>query len=252
MNQEVLEMIVRAEVAAGLQAALTDAATALAGLAPALNHAAQRRGGRLFKQVVTEATDRTVDTYWWEAWLEYLARHIVPADASGAPARAALQRLARELAASLPREDLVSLREITEETVGGICLLSDLLSEPRKYFVAPNAISLAQAHFNKYAWFRAIYAGRAPVGFMMIVDDPDTPEYFLWRFMVAEPYQGRGYGRQAIALLVDYVRTRPGCRELGVSCGLGEGSPQAFYEKQGFVSTGKVIDDELVLTMALG
>ncbi len=27
---------------------------------------------------------------------------------------------------------------------------------------------------------------------MMMVDDAETPEYFLWRFMIAEPHQGRG------------------------------------------------------------
>ena len=145
----------------------------------------------------------------------------------------------------------MSLQPITEETVRGICQLSDTLTEPRKGYVAPNAISLAQAHFNKYAWFRAIHAGKAPVGFMMILDDPDTPEYFLWRFMIATPYQGRGYGSQAIQRLVEYVKTRPGARELLVSCGEGEGSPKSFYLKQGFVLTGEIIDEEMMLRISL-
>jgi diamine N-acetyltransferase len=155
------------------------------------------------------------------------------------------------LRARLGPYDNVTLREINADTVYGICLLSDTLTEPKKYFVAPNAQSLAQAHFNKYAWFRAIYAGRAPVGFMMIVDDPDTPEYFLWRLMIAQPFHGRGYGRQAIQRLVEYVKTRPNAKELLVSCGQGEGSPEAFYLKQGFISTGKIDHDELVLRMPL-
>ncbi|MBI5029758.1 MAG: GNAT family N-acetyltransferase [Chloroflexi bacterium] len=145
----------------------------------------------------------------------------------------------------------VTLREITADTVFRICLLSDTLTEPKKYFVAPNAISLAQAHFNKYAWFRAIYAGKAPVGFMMIIDDPDTPEYFLWRLMIAEPFHGRGYGRQAIQRLVEYVKTRPNAKELLVSCGQGEGSPEGFYLKQGFVPTGEIVHDEIVLRTVL-
>ena len=122
---------------------------------------------------------------------------------------AAIQRLLPLLRAHLGPYDEVSLQPITEDTVWGVCQLSDTLTEPRKNFVATNAVSLAQAHFNKHAWFRAIYAGKAPVGFMMIVDDDETPEYFLWRFMIAEPYQGRGDGRQAIRRLVEYVKTRP-------------------------------------------
>jgi len=45
-------------------------------------------------------------------------------------------------------EAQVSLREITAETVREICNLSNTLTPPRKFMVAPNAVSIAQAHFN--------------------------------------------------------------------------------------------------------
>lgn len=38
---------------------------------------------------------------------------------------------------------VVSLREVTAETVGAICKLSDTLLEPQKKMVAPNAVSIA-------------------------------------------------------------------------------------------------------------
>ena len=60
--------------------------------------------------------------------------------------------------------------------------------------VANNAVSIAQAHFEPCAWFRGIYANETPVGFIMLYDDPDEPAYFLWRLLVAEEYQGLGYG----------------------------------------------------------
>ncbi len=145
----------------------------------------------------------------------------------------------------------VSLREVTEETVMDICQLSNTLTEPRKNFVAPNAISIAQAHFSKTAWFRAIYADETPVGFVMLHDNPEEPKYFLWRFMIAGPHHGKGFGRRAIELLVEYVKTRPGARELLVSCGQGEGSPEEFYLKMGFKHNGKTYGREIGLSMAL-
>ena len=151
----------------------------------------------------------------------------------------------------------VSLREITAETVRAICRLSDTLTPPRKYFVAPNAVSIAQAHFEPKAWFRAIYADDTPVGFIMLYDNPEgeppdnEPGYFLWRFMIAGPHHGKGFGRQAIELLVDYVKTRPGAKELQVSCGEGPGSPEGFYQKLGFERSGKMFDDEVGLTLKL-
>jgi diamine N-acetyltransferase len=33
--------------------------------------------------------------------------------------------------------------------------------------------------------------------------------YLIWRFMIDKRYQGRGYGREAMQLALDYVRTFP-------------------------------------------
>ena len=145
----------------------------------------------------------------------------------------------------------VSLREITSETVVQICKLSDTLSEQEQKMVAPNAISIAQAHFSDKAWFRAIYADEMAVGFIMLYDDSENPEYFLWRLMIAGPYQGKGYGRKAIELLVEYVKTQPGARELSASYVPIEGGPEGFYRKMGFEHTGEVDNGEIVVRLTL-
>jgi diamine N-acetyltransferase len=150
----------------------------------------------------------------------------------------------------------VTLREITADTVRAICRLTDTLTPPKKYMVAPNAVSIAQAYFEPKAWFRAIYAGETPVGFMMLYDDAGEPpgderNYFLWRFMISEPHHGKGYGRRAIELLVDYVKSRPGATVLETSCGQGPGSPEGFYRKVGFQRSGKMFDDEVGLRLEL-
>ncbi len=78
---------------------------------------------------------------------------------------------------TINRNSAVSLREVNAETVHVICRLD--VSEEQKHFVAPNAVSIAQAYFELKAWFRAIYADETPVGFLMLYDDPDEPHYFL-------------------------------------------------------------------------
>ena len=60
---------------------------------------------------------------------------------------------------------IVSLLEVTADTVRAICALQT--TEEQKRFVAPNALSIAQAYFEATASFRAIYAGETPVGFLM-------------------------------------------------------------------------------------
>jgi diamine N-acetyltransferase len=63
--------------------------------------------------------------------------------------------------------------------------------------MAPNAVSIAQAHFGQHAWFRAICADELPMSFVMVYDRSDERRYFLWPLMVAEPHKSKGYGRRA-------------------------------------------------------
>jgi diamine N-acetyltransferase len=143
---------------------------------------------------------------------------------------------------TITRDSTVSLREVTAETVRTICRLD--VSEAQKYFVAPNAFSIAQAYFEPKAWFRAIYADETPVGFLMLFDDPDKPDYFLWRYMIDEHYQKLGFGKRAMDLLLVYVRSRPGVHELRLSCHPGEDGPEPFYRRYDFTLTGRMLGNE--------
>jgi diamine N-acetyltransferase len=144
---------------------------------------------------------------------------------------------------------VVSLREVTADTVRQICNLN--VAESQKGFVAPNAYSIAQAYFSKEAWFRAIYADDTPVGFVMLYDNEPEAEYFLWRFMIDERYQGFGFGRRAIERLLEHVRGRPGAKELLLSCVPGEAGPENFYRKLGFAATDKWHGEEMEMRIGL-
>ena len=146
---------------------------------------------------------------------------------------------------NITRASVVSLREISGDTVRMICRLD--VSDEQKHFVAPNAVPIAEAYFEPKAWFRAIYADETPVGFVMLYDDPDEPNYFLWRYMIDARYQKLGFGKRAMDFLIDHVRTRPGARELKLSCHPGEDGPEPFYRKYGFTLTGEWLGNEAVM-----
>lgn len=131
---------------------------------------------------------------------------------------------------------VVTLREITAETVRTICDLEP--HEAQSGFVAPNAVSIAQAHFNPAAVFRAIYADEEPVGFIMWRPEDDGANCFLWRFMIDRRHQGKGYGREAIAL---WLKGLPalGYRIARLSYVPGAAGPHGFYRAQGFEDTGE-------------
>jgi diamine N-acetyltransferase len=149
------------------------------------------------------------------------------------------------------RASVVSLREITEETLWPILRLK--VTPQQEEYVASNTVSIAEAYFQRnIAWFRGIYADEIAVGFLMLEDKPGEASYFLWRFMIDAKYQKFGFGKRAIELLIEHVRTRPNATALGVSCVPdGEGSPCPFYEKLGFVYTGEEDEGELMMKLQL-
>ncbi len=149
----------------------------------------------------------------------------------------------------------VTLREITEDTVVSIVKLS--VAEHQKGFVATNAVSLAQALFSKEAWYRAIYVGDEPAGFVMLYDEslrsspPATPSVGVWRFMIDERFQGRGVGRAALLQVIEHVRAKEVFTTLELSYVPAEGNPEPFYRALCFRHTGRMDGDEVVLALDL-
>lgn len=155
-----------------------------------------------------------------------------------------------------PSDAEVTFRRVTSANVSEICELSETLPEEQKDFVADNGTSIAEGFCSESAWFRGIYAGDVLIGFVMVHDGSDwddgidCPGPYLWRFMIARPFQNRGFGKQAISKIAARLRSR-GNRELYTSFGLGSGSPQAFYEKLGFSPTGGMFDEEVEVVLSL-
>src|SRR4051794_33767386 len=109
----------------------------------------------------------------------------------------------------LPSKSDVTLETITAETLTAVIDLD--VTPPQRECVASNAVSIAEAHFNPGAWFRAVTSGGAPVGVVMLFDptqpgaiatDPVEPtDMVLWRLMIDRRYQGRGLGRATLDLV---------------------------------------------------
>lgn len=150
----------------------------------------------------------------------------------------------------------IHFMRITATTMNQICDLSATLSPAQRLMVADNVRSIAEAHFSESGWMRAIYADQTPIGFIMThtgsdyEDGIDCPGVFLWRFMIASPSQGKGYGKLALLKLIQHLKAI-GVPLLYTSCGLGEGSPEGFYRKLGFTPTGEHYGDEIELVLQL-
>jgi diamine N-acetyltransferase len=126
----------------------------------------------------------------------------------------------------------------------------------QRQFVAPVVHSVAEAYVNlATAWPRLLLDGDEAVGFVMANFDPDTElDAFragIWRLNVAAGAQGRGVGRFAVGVVAEEARSR-GLSRITVLWKRGEGGPEGFYLRCGFVPTGEVIHDQVVGALNLG
>jgi len=149
---------------------------------------------------------------------------------------------------------MISLRPITDANRQEVEALR--VSPAQEQFVSNVVESLHEAaeYPGAHAMYWAVYADETPVGFVMIADEVDSPDYtpqFLWKLLIDERHQGQGYGKATLDLIVEYFRGRPGVEAMTTSAVPGEGSPVTFYERYGFVRTGEIHDGEIVLRLTI-
>jgi diamine N-acetyltransferase len=140
----------------------------------------------------------------------------------------------------------ITLRPITTRRVARnvVCLR---LAPGQEQFVAPNAISIADAYVEKSWHPLAVFAGDELVGFVMYGDDTDTGQWWIIRVMIDERFQGRGYGRAATTTLVDLMREQHGCASIRLGVDPANQRAIGLYESLGFRDTGEVEDDEMIM-----
>ena len=144
----------------------------------------------------------------------------------------------------------VDLREITDDNRAVVCALR--VREDQDQFVASVATSLEDAadEPEENPWFRAVYCGDEPVGFVMLSRPDSDGRNYLWRLLIDERHQGRGFGSEVLRQISALVRA-DGATELFTSYEPGEGEPEPFYRRFGFEPTGEIDDGEIVLRLAL-
>ncbi len=152
---------------------------------------------------------------------------------------------------------VVALREIDEANREAVLGLQVAPGQERFVSSVEGALAEAVEYAHAGPWYRAVFAGGEPVGFVMLSwnVEPQPPEiigpWFLWKLLIDERHQGRGYGRDVVRQVAGLVRAE-GATELLTSYGAEDGGPAGFYARLGFVPTGEVdVDGEVIVRLAL-
>lgn len=160
---------------------------------------------------------------------------------------------------------MIRLEKVNAKNVWEILKLH--VAKDQEDFVAPNDLSIIEAYIavsgNGHAFPFGIYEDEIPVGFLMIgydVDDSyeNPPQiaygnYSIWRFMIDEKYQKKGYGKEALRLALEFVRSFPcgPARYCYLSYEPENIIAKKLYSEFGFSENGEMDDEETVAVLKL-
>ncbi|WHY60128.1 GNAT family N-acetyltransferase [Cytobacillus firmus] len=125
--------------------------------------------------------------------------------------------------------------------------------EWQRDFVPSAAVSLAKVYIKpdgnavEYIPF-SIYDNDKMVGFIMHAYEPDTVNmYWINGFFIDQKYQGRGYGRAALAVMISWIKTKfPKCEEIRLTVHKDNRHAKNLYKNFGFMPTGEIWGEEEV------
>ena len=140
---------------------------------------------------------------------------------------------------------MLKLVSVTEDNWPEIAALS--VKEHQKGYVAPAIGILARGYVYRdcHAKIYAFENDGAIVGTALVREFSDEPAgYDLQQFMIGAPYQNRGYGTQALHLILEELRKENRYDHVELCVKKADAEAIRLYEKQGFTDSG-YIDENL-------
>ena len=145
---------------------------------------------------------------------------------------------------------MVQLRDITKDNYEDVLALC--VNDSQKSFVSTTAESLSQAlEYSNTAYPFAVYGGGRVVGFIMMGYYEAKGYYTLWKLLIDKEHQGKGYGRAALELGIEFLKNHFDVSEIYTGVSPGNSVAKSLYESVGFRFTGLEEDnmEEMVLTL---
>lgn len=114
------------------------------------------------------------------------------------------------------------------------------VEDSQEGFVADNKQSLVEASYEDGLYTLGIYHKDIMVGFVLYDYDETFPGWVMSRFMIGKQFQGKGYGKEAVAAFFDYFRKKHKTDKLYISVSLENMVAYKMYISLGFREIKKV------------
>ncbi len=152
---------------------------------------------------------------------------------------------------------MITLRPVTAENWRSLIKLE--VAESQKDFVSSNLYSIAEAqfgyeeegHWNFFPF--GVYANEEPVGFVMYGLNYGHSRFqaFIVRLMTDKRFQGRGYGREVMRLVLDIFQSDSSVKMVGISYEPQNEVARKLYASFGFFEPGEIFDGEVLALLNL-
>ena len=140
----------------------------------------------------------------------------------------------------------VSLRPITSDNWVECIELTPTAEQQSQGYIAPNVLSLAKAYGERWWTPLAVYAAATMVGFVLYGrwpeggyaaywgDKPKPGIDYILRMMIDGRYQGQGYGKAALVVLLERIKAQPGFQAIELDYDRANGAAARLYTGCGF------------------
>ena len=126
----------------------------------------------------------------------------------------------------------------------------EVFEEQKRFVSAPDRIlARAYAYWEHRSQARLILDGDTPVGMLLWYDDPEAERYVFSQLLIDKRYQRRGFGMKAARLALDEMRADGRYSKVCLCYIEGDEPARKLYEKLGFVPTGEVDEDEIIMAL---
>lgn len=119
------------------------------------------------------------------------------------------------------------------------------VAENQQNYVCNSLVMLARAWLHRKLRPRVfnVYDGETAVGMGMYLDDPEKNAYDFCQLFIDKRYQGKGYGKAAIGLVLDSMREDGKYQKVSMCYVEGNDASRRLFEQFGFVEVSHPWDE---------
>ena len=119
------------------------------------------------------------------------------------------------------------------------------VTKEQQNYVCTSLVMLARAWLHRKLHPRVfnVYDGETAVGMGMYLDDPEKNAYDFCQLFIDKHYQGKGYGKAAVRLVLDAMKEEGKYSKVSMCYVEGNETSRKLFEQFGFVEVSHPWDE---------